>query len=107
MANLYITYFKKLGEDDRGNVVPIGELPDEGGQRVVYTVSTQSGLIPKYARFVRLLADADAYIALGTSPTATAQSNLKLEADVAEYFGLNPHEARKGTLKLAVYDGST
>lgn len=107
MANLYITYFKKMAEDERGNIVPVGELPDGGGQRVVYTTSTQSNAFPKHVRFVRLLADADAYIAMGTSPTATATSALKLEANVAEYFGLDPQDVRAGTLKLAVYDGST
>ena len=107
MANLYITYFKRLGSDERGIPVPIGELPDDGGQKVTYTASTASAVIPKSARFVRLLADADAYIAYGTAPVATANSALKLEADVAEYFGLSKDSVRAGTYKIAVYDGST
>ena len=107
MANLYVRYYKRMGRDEQGNLVPVGEEPAEGGMKITYTTAKLSGAFPKYVRFIRMVADADAYIAFGTTPTATASESLKLEADVAEYFALNPNEVRAGTLKLSVYDGSS
>lgn len=108
MANLYATFFKKLAQDDQGNTIAAGELPGAGGGgKFAFTANTRID-VPKNARFVRLLADADAYLASSdNSPTATATSGLKLEADVAEYFGLDPQKVRSGNFQLAVYDGSS
>lgn len=104
MANLYITEFKRMAEDARGRSIPVGELPAITGQVVTYTSSTNSVPFHKQTRFLRLIADADAYIAVGSgTQTATANSALKLEADVAEYFGI---DGVKG-MQLAVYDGSS
>ena len=107
MANLYIRYYKRMGRDEQGEMVPVGEEPAEGGQKVTYSSANSSGVFPNYVRFIRMVADADAYIAFGASPIATANESLKLEADVAEYFALNPVSIRAGTLKLSVYDGSS
>ena len=71
---------------------------------VTYTVSTQSAALDKRTRFVRLIADADCHIAAGTNPTATS-SSTRLEANVAEYFGVQSI-GTTGT-KLAAYDGTS
>jgi len=101
MANLYVSYFKQLAKDQQGNVVPVGQLPSAGGQVVAFTTATDSDAVPKGVRFVRLLADADAYLGIG-SP-ATANSGLKLEANVAEYFGIDGD----GSTVISVYDGTS
>ena len=107
MAILNITYFERLARDEQGNIVPVGELPAAGGQALTFTTSTASAAIPKRAQFVRLLADADCYIDIDPTPVATVNSTPKLEANVAEYFGLNTSKTRAGTLKIAAYDGSS
>lgn len=106
MAILNITYFENLGRDSQGTTVLVGELPKKGTQALTYTANAVSEAIPKKTRFVRLLADADAYVEVGTAPVATVAS-MKLEANVSEYFGLKSILVRAGTLKIAAYDGTT
>ena len=104
MANLYITEFRRLAEDGRGRTIPVGELPPVTGQRVVFTTTTLSVVLAKATRFVRVIADADAFLAVGGAGTvATALSSLKIEADVAEYFGVDGTKE----LQIAAYDGSS
>lgn len=104
MATLWITEFASLAEDANGDTVPVGNLGAETTQTVTFTTSTQSAALQATTRFVRLKADADCHITVGASPTAT-NGDTVLEADVAEYFGVQP----KGTTghKIAVYDGSS
>ncbi len=109
MAILNIRYLEKMGEDSRGKPVPVGELGGKsGGEALTYTTSTviNGGAIPKWAKFVRFLADADVYIDVAETPIATVNS-LKLESNVAEYFGLNNRKVREGNLSIAAYDGSS
>jgi len=107
MATLNIRYFRKMAEDQNGYPMPIAEIgAGDKGEVVTYTTSTASGVVPREARFARFVADADAFIATGTAPTATT-SDMRLEADQVEYFGLNSDAVRKGTLKIAAYDGTS
>ncbi len=108
MAILNVHYFQKLAKDSQGNTVPVGEAGGRsGGQAVTYTSATQmTAPFPKWARFIRLLSDADAYIDIDPSPAATVNS-MKIEANVAEYFGLDEQKVRAGDLTLSVYDGTT
>ncbi|NIT14784.1 MAG: hypothetical protein GTN99_11280 [Candidatus Dadabacteria bacterium] len=107
MANLNIVYYDKLAKDISGNVVLSGVEPSKGGEVVSYTTSTQSAAFPDTVRLLRLIADADAYVVFGADPTATASSPLRLEANVAEYFGISDSVKRVSGLKLAVYDGTS
>lgn len=105
MATLQITEFSKMTDDANNKPIPVGELDSVvATQTVTYTTSTQSATLDKRTRFVRVIADADCHLAAGTNPTATA-SNTRLEANVAEYFGVQP----KGTTntKIAAYDGTS
>lgn len=103
MATLQITEFAYMTKDANNQLIPVGELDSVvTTQTVTYTTSTQSNTLDKRTRFVRVIADADCHLAAGTNPTATA-SDPRLEANVAEYFGVQP----KGTsdTKIAAYDG--
>lgn len=106
MADLYITEFKDVGYvSARQQAVMVGALPPVATQKVAsYTTSKQSSAFDSDTRFIRVIANADAFIEVGSDPTATATST-KLEADVAEYFAV--HQDGVGPDKLAVYDGSS
>ena len=104
MATLQISEFKRLAVDANGNVLAAGDMSGAVFQTpVTYTTSTQSAVLSDDTRFVRLIADADCHVLFGTSPTATA-THTRLEANVAEYFGVGPHA---GLMKIAAYDGSS
>ncbi len=106
MAVISIAQFKRLARDEKGNIVPVGEVPTVGGEALTFGAATESAPLKKSCRFVRLLADADCYLHFGvTGDTVTLNSALKLEADVAEYFGLNEQDVRAGTMVVHVYDG--
>ena len=104
MATAVITEFSDLSFDSKGNVVPVGNLSlIVASTSVTYTTSQEHTLDQK-TRFVRIKCDADAYVAEGDSPTATTGS-LWMEADVAEYFGVQT-PTRKNR-KIALYDGAS
>ena len=69
-------------------------------QAVTYTTSTQSTAFDDATRIVRIIADADVFVAFGANPTATA-SSIKIPSGTVEYF-----EVDAGT-KVACYDGSS
>jgi len=104
MATLNITEYANMAVDFRNNIVPVGEEPALGRQTVTYTTSTQSDDLHPKTRFVRVISDADGYLVFGVSPTAVA-SSTRIEADVAEYFGVEI--VRNRTIRIAVYDGTT
>ena len=109
MAIINIRHFERLSKDSQGTVVPVGELGGKsGGEALTFAAVTliKGGTIPKWARFVRFLADADAYIDVAVTPDANVNS-LKIESNVAEYFGLNERMVRAGTLSISVHDGAT
>ena len=102
MATLNVTEYANLSEDRNGTIMPVAKEPSLRSFNVTYTTSTASDTLKKGTRFVRLIADADAHIEFGESPTATATST-RLEANIAEYFGVDGSQ----TLKIAAYDGSS
>lgn len=99
MAGCLITEFARQGEDDRGNDMPIAGR-EVTTQAVTYTSSTQSAAFNGATRMVRVIADADVYLAFGANPTATATA-IRLPANAVEYFAVKPGEL------VACYDGSS
>jgi len=69
-------------------------------QAVTYTSSVASAAFNEATRLIRVIADADVYLAFGTAPTATA-NDIRVTADTVEYFEVNAGD------KVACYDGST
>ena len=100
MALLNITEFRDLAEDSKGRQVQIGKFPAVRSKSLTYTTSTDYVALKKRTRFIRLLADADAYIEFGGAATV---DSMKIEANVAEYFGVDGTKE----LVLSVYDGSS
>lgn len=105
MASLYITEFVRQARDGNGHLLPVGECPPIAQQKVTYTTSTASAAFNSATTFIRVKADADAHLAFAASPTADA-TDMQIEADVAEYFGVNRDDVATG-LKVAAYDGSS
>ena len=69
-------------------------------QAVTYTSSTASAAFNEATRLIRVIADADVYLAFGAAPVATANS-IRVTADTVEYFEVNAGD------KVACYDGSS
>jgi len=69
-------------------------------QAVTFTTSTQSSAFAGTTNLVRIIADADVFLAFGANPTATATA-VKMAANTVEYFEVAPGE------KIACYDGAS
>ena len=102
MATLEIVEFARIGGDADGQSVPVAVVNNNVTvQKVTYTTSTQCSALQSATKFVRITAvSAAAYVAFGSSPTATTSSML-MQADTPEYFAID-----QGTL-IAAYDGSS
>ncbi len=100
MAILNITEFRDLAEDSKGRQVQIGKFPAVRSQAVTYTTATDALALRKRTRFIRVLADADAFLEFNGAATA---SSMKIEANVAEYFGVDGSKE----MTISVYDGSS
>ena len=91
MAKLFITELTEHGFASLPVApLPIAKLPPLVGQVVTFTTSTQSAALNAATTFVRVVADADCHIEVGSNPTATTSSTVKLTAGSAEYFGVTP-----------------
>lgn len=102
MANLFITEFSEVMKAAGGSPLQIGKNPSVAVQKITYTTENESSPFKDSTIFVRLVADADAYIEFGTSPSATS-SSIYLPSKTVEYFGIDLEAAPK----LSVYDGSS
>ncbi len=105
-ATCKISEYESLSSDNQGNVVPVAREPALVTQNVTYTTSTQSNAFNVLTRFVRIVCDAKAHVVFSTSPTATA-TDPYIPADVVEYFGIFQVGASAGTIRVAIYDGSS
>ncbi len=104
MAIINITEFSDISKDSGGNPVLVGDMSIVIASSITTFTTAASKALDTRTRFIRVIADADAYIIVGDSPTATA-SDTRLEANVAEYFGVQP----KGTTghSVSIYDGTS
>ena len=99
MANLYISEYGAITtvQSDREQA---GSEPPKATQKVSYTASAASAAFNGDTGFVRVIADADAFLVFGASPTATA-SGMFLPGNTVEYFGVEAGQ------KVAAYDGTS
>jgi len=74
-------------------------IPDST-QAVTFTTSTQSAAFGDATELIRVIADADVYLAFGANPTATA-TGIRVPANTVEYFGVYSGQ------KVACYDGTS
>lgn len=100
-VNVWVTEYRELVETARGVTVPIPKEPSIAVQKNGYTISAQISLNAE-TRIVRIVADADIYVAFGTNPTATV-SSTKIPSGTVEWRGVTPDVSPK----VAFYDGSS
>ena len=95
MSSLYITEYERLGRDCEGNVMQCGMEPAVASQVVSYTgtAGTSSALNVR-THFVRLKADADFNLKVGTNPTAVT-TDPEYEANVEYYVAVQPGQSFK------------
>lgn len=86
MAVLYVTEFRGQEPDRREQAAP---MPPIAEQAVTFSTSTASSAFNTQTRLVRILADANCHVEVGSAPTATT-SNMYLPAGVPEYFTVQP-----------------
>jgi len=67
-------------------------------QAVTYTTSVQSVAFASDTNIIRVVADADVFLAFGANPTADANS-IRVIANTVEYFAVHPGQ------EVACYDG--
>ena len=97
MPTMYITEFAQEGVDAQGRITPIAKVPAVAQQAVVFTgTSAQSAVLSDATTIVRLQADANCSVSIGTNPTATA-AQMRMVAGQTEYFSVQPG----GALKIA------
>lgn len=100
---LEIVEYANLATDARGRAIAAGEEPAVARQSVtVAGSSTDSAAFAENTRFVRLHAVEAVRIDWGSSPTASAASQFRMEANQTEFVGVNP--AVSG-MKLATFTG--
>jgi hypothetical protein len=98
MPTLDITEYKELAQAGRGHLVMAGQEPSLLNQQVTIGVSSaQSAALSDVTRFIRVHTDSSCRIAVGSNPTASAQS-MRLGAGGTEYLGVLPG------LKIAVIE---
>lgn len=90
MAKLLIAEFSAIGRESPGTVAQAASLPPVAEQAVTFTTTTQSSALSADTTLVRVMSDADCFIAVGTNPTAVVTGAVKLIAGQAEYFGVRP-----------------
>lgn len=100
MATLWISEYESIGNAG-GGIAQLAKEPSVTSQTITYTTSTAATTaFNDKTKFIRVIASADAYLAFGPAPTATATS-LYLPSGTAEYFAVNSGE------KVAAYDGTS
>lgn len=99
MATAHITEYQELAADGQGNIIQAGKEPAITTQAVTFTTATNSSALDGKTKLIRVIADADAHITFDGT-TATANS-MRLEANTAEYFGVEPGAT------LSIYDGTS
>lgn len=90
MTVLYITELTSGSLDAAGRALPAACLPAVAEQTVTFTTtSVQSAVLNSATSLIRLHADGNCSVAIGTNPTATT-ANMRLAAGAVEYFGVKP-----------------
>ena len=103
MAIAIITEYRKIATDVNGNSIQAGQEPSIATQSVTFTTPKDAVAFHSNTRLVRIIADADAYVAFGLTgdtPSASA-ADTKIASGVEAYFGV------PGSGVLSVYDGSS
>lgn len=96
MSNLNISYFRNVANASVGGGFSNGTGTLQAAKDLIVTEelaitgsNAQSAVAPAGVSIVRVLADVDAFVAIGTNPNATtATARVKVKAGMPEYFGI-------------------
>lgn len=99
MPGCLVTEFADAQIDGQGQQIPVAKS-EITTQAITYTTATLSAAFGDGCKFVRIIADAEVFVAFGDNPTAVA-AGIRIPADTIEYFG-----AEQG-MKVSCYDGSS
>lgn len=90
MPKLYITEFPRIGYSNLGGTpLSLTPLADATTQVITFSTTTQSAALSASTTIVRVVSDTNCYVTAGSNPTATS-NDLRLVADIAEYFSVTP-----------------
>ena len=90
MATLQIIEYASIGNDARGLVPQVAQLPALATQNITISgTSAQSAAFNKDTRFVCLIGDVAYRFLAGSNPTASS-TDQRRPADSPEYFGVTP-----------------
>ena len=99
MAELNITQFSGATMLPGSVLIPVLTLPPIGVANLTFTTSAASPVLSADCSIVRLIADADCYVRIGTgSLTVSASNGMRLTAKAEHMFAINNPA---GTLKIA------
>lgn len=102
MANLYITEYSSPNDFNKDGSLELAQEPATAEQKVSYTTATQSAAFNSATSVVRLIADADVWIAFGSNPTADATSQY-VPANVEVWRRV----VKGASHKVSAYDGTS
>ena len=91
MSVLYITEFRKLGEDVQGRSVPVANWPANRKQTLSFTATAASSAFKSGTRFIRIVASTAFHYNVGDAPLATTNDAL-LPANTVEIIGVSPSD---------------
>ena len=98
MPSLYISEYKVASVASGNSLVQAAQEPSSTTQKVTYSTATASSAFTSGVNFIRVVSDADCWLAFGATSTA---NTLYLPAGTVEYFGV-----RDGGY-VSAYDGSS
>lgn len=99
MATLNISQFSGATMLPGSVLIPVLTLPPIGVETLTFTTSAPSAALDAGCTLLRLVADADCYILMGTgTPVASPSNGVRLTAKAEYIFAIG---AMKGTLKVA------
>lgn len=101
MATAVVTEYSRAASDANGHELPIPLEPAVASTAVTYTTSTQHTLNSQTKIVTVAAVTATAYVAVGTNPTATANSRQVASGTVYS-FGVSG-----SGFKVAIYDGTS
>ncbi len=85
MATAWIRYYSRLAQDANGAGIAAGLEPAVGEDKVTFTTSAQSAVVPAGATFAEIVVDAAAHVEFGFGTVTADSDNLPIAAN-ANYF---------------------
>ncbi len=90
MSTMYISEYEELASSENG-MVQAGREPAVVVQKATFTgTAGASAAFNARTKFIRVSCDAAAFLSFGVAPTAVTATDLPVQANTPEYFGVIP-----------------